>query len=99
MSSRTIARSSSNMNSASAFADLRRPLPLALALGPLGLDAEVGDPALDLGDAVQRLLLARPARRELVAPLLRLRELALDRLAHLVRLLRHRRELDLELAH
>ena len=33
------------------------------------------------------------------AALLRLGELALDRLAHLVRLLRHRRELDLELAH
>ena len=41
----------------------------------------------------------RPARGEPVAALLRLGELALDRLAPLLRLLAHRGELDLELAH
>ena len=70
-----------------------------MPLGPLGLHAQLVDPALDLADAVERLLLARPAGGELVATLLRLGQLALDRLAPLLRLLAHRRELDLELAH
>ena len=41
----------------------------------------------------------RPAGGQLVAALLGLGELALERLAHVLRLLRHRRQLDLELAH
>ena len=45
------------------------------------------------------VLLARPARGELVAHRLRVGELALERLAHALGLVRHRRELDLELAH
>ena len=53
----------------------------------------------DLLDAVERLLLLRPARRELVPLRLRVGELALDRLAHVLGLLAHRGELDLELAH
>ena len=82
-----------------AVADLRDALEVAVPLGPLGLHAQLVDLALDLADAVERLLLARPARGELVAALLRLGELALDRLAALLRLLAHRGELDLELAH
>ena len=70
-----------------------------MPLGALGLHAQLVDLALDLADAVERLLLARPARGELVAALLRLGEVALDRLAPLLRLLAHRGELDLELAH
>ena len=50
-------------------------------------------------DALERLLLLRPARGEPVALLLRLGERPLDRLAHVRRLLRHRGELDLELHH
>ena len=69
------------------------------ALLALGLHAQLVDLPLDVGDALQRLLLARPARGELVAHRLRVRELALDRLAHGLGLVRHRRELDLELAH
>ena len=82
-----------------AVADLRDPLEVAVPLGALGLHAQLVDLALDLADAVERLLLARPARAEAVAALLRLGQLALDRLAALLRLLAHRRELDLELAH
>ena len=55
------------------------------ALGALGLHAQLVDPLRDLLDAVERLLLLRPAGGELVAALLRLGELALDRLAHLRR--------------
>ncbi len=68
-----------------------------MALGSLGLHAELVDLPGDLLDTVEHVLLARPAGRQLVAPRLRLGELPLDRLAHLRRLLRHRRELDLEL--
>ena len=82
-----------------AVADLGDPLEVAGALGALGLHAQLVDPLRDLLDAVELLLLLRPARGELVAVLLRLGELALDRLAHLLGLLAHRRELDLELAH
>src|SRR4051812_17050526 len=82
-----------------AITDLGDALELAGALGALGLHAQLVDRALDLGDPLQRVLLTRPARGELVAGSLRLGERALDRLAHLLRLLRHCRELDLELAH
>ena len=75
----------------------RARLPRALLA--LGLHAQLVDLALDVGDALERLLLARPARGELVAHGLRVGELALDRLAHGVGLVRHRRELDLELTH
>jgi hypothetical protein len=78
---------------------LRDALQLAGTLGALGLAAELVDLAGDVLDALELLLLGVPARRELVAPLLRLGELALERLAHVVRLLAHRGELDLELAH
>jgi hypothetical protein len=66
---------------------------------PLGLHPQLVDLARDLLDAVEDVLLAGPARRELVATGLGLGELALDRLAHGRRLLRHRGELDLELRH
>src|SRR5581483_7935643 len=67
------------------------------ALGTLGLHAQLVDPPRRLLDLLERLLLLRPARRERVTLLLRLRERALDRLAHVPRLLRRRGELDLEL--
>jgi hypothetical protein len=51
----------------------------------------------DLLDAVEHVLLVRPAARELVAAGLRLRELLLERLTGGRRLLRHGGELDLEL--
>ena len=57
------------------------------ALGAFVLHAQLVDALRDLLDAVERLLLVLPARRQLVAPLLRLGELTLDRLAHLLRLL------------
>src|SRR4030095_8128102 len=79
--------------------DLGDALELAVALGALGLHAQLVDAAGDLLDTLELLLLARPARGALRAALLRLRELALERLAHLLRLLAHRGELDLELAH
>ena len=63
------------------------------------LHPQLVDLALDVGDALQRILLARPPRGELVADGLRLRELPLDRLAHRRRLVRHRGQLDLELPH
>ena len=69
------------------------------ALLALGLHAQLVDLPLDVGDALQRVLLARPAGGELVAHALRVRELALERLAHGLGLVRHRRELDLELPH
>ena len=82
-----------------AVADLGDALEVAAALGALGLHAQLVDLLRDLLDAVERLLLLGPARGELVAARLRLGELALDRLAHVLRLLAHRGELDLELAH
>ena len=80
-----------------AVADLGHALEIAVALCPLGLHPQLVDLPRDLLDAVEHVLLARPARRELVPPRLRLGELPLDRLADGRRLLRHRGELDLEL--
>ena len=74
-------------------------MEVALALGALGLHPQSVDLLRDLADAVERLLLARPARGKPVAALLGLRELGLERRAHLVRLPGHRGELDLELRH
>ena len=82
-----------------AVADLGHALEVALALGALGLHAQLVDGAGDLLHALERLLLLRPARGELVPGRLRVGELALERLAHLLRLLRHRGQLDLQLAH
>ena len=65
----------------------------------VGLHAQLVDLPLDVGHALQRVLLARPARGELVSHALRVRELALEWLADALGLVRHRRELDLELAH
>ena len=81
-----------------AVPDLGDALEVAHALGALGLHAQLVDPGRDLADPVERPLLLCPARSQLGVALLRLRELALDRLAHLGGLLAHRRELDLELA-
>ncbi len=81
-----------------AVADLGHALEVTGPLGPLGLDLQLVDLLLDLADALERLLLLRPAGGELVAARLRLGQLALDRLAHLLLLLLHRRQLDLELA-
>src|SRR5436305_637479 len=83
MSSRTMARSSSNMNSASARASSVFPSPV----GPRKVKEPIG-----------LLLLLRPARGELVAARLRLGQLPLERRAHVLRFLAHRGELDLELA-
>src|SRR5207247_10645008 len=82
-----------------AVADLGHALELAGALRALGLSAELVDPPRDLLDTLELLLLLVPASGELVAQLLRLGELTFQRLAHLLRLLAHRSELDLELAH
>ena len=82
-----------------AVADLGDALEVALALRPLGLHPQRIDLLRDLADAVERLLLARPARGEPVAPLLRLGELGLERRPDLVRLAAQRGELDLELRH
>ena len=82
-----------------AVADLGHALEVAVALGALGLHPQLVDLARDLLDPVEHVLLARPAGGELVAPRLRLGELALDRLADGRRLLRHRGQLDLELGH
>src|SRR5439155_6184030 len=82
-----------------AVADLGDALEVAVPLRPLGLHAQLVDAPLDLTDAVERLLLARPARGELVAEALRLRQLPLDRLTALLRFLAQCGELDLELAH
>ena len=80
-------------------ADLGDALKVSCPFGPLRLRLEFVDPTHDLLDALERLFLLGPTRGELVAAFLRLRELALDRLARLLRFLPHRRELDLELAH
>ena len=82
-----------------AVADLGDALEVALALRPLGLHPQRIDLLRDLADPVERLLLARPARGEPVAPLLRLGELGLERRPDLVRLAAQRGELDLELRH
>ena len=82
-----------------AVADLGHALQVAGALDALGLHPQVVDPLRDLLDAVELLLLLRPARGQLVAVRLRVGELALDRRAHVARLLAHGGELDLELAH
>ena len=81
------------------MADLGGAVEVARALRALVLHAELVDPLRDLLDAVERLLLVRPARGELGVPFLRFGELALDGLAHLLRLLLHRGQLDLVLAH
>ena len=70
-----------------------------MALGPLRLVPQVVDPLRDVLDPVEGLLLLRPATGERVARLLRLGEVPLDWSANLGLLLRHRRLLDLELAH
>jgi hypothetical protein len=80
-------------------ADLGDALQVAMTLGTVSLHLQLVDASRDLLHAVEDVLLARPARGELVAARLGLGELALDRLAHLGRLLRHRGELDLELRH
>ncbi len=79
--------------------DLGNAGEVALPFLALGLHPQLVDLALDVGDTLQRLLLARPARGELVAHRLRVRELALDGLAHAFALVRQRSELDLELTH
>ena len=66
-----------------AVADLGDPLQVALALGALGLHPQLVDPPGRVLDALERLLLDRPAGGERVALLLRLGERALDRLADL----------------
>src|SRR4029079_17426686 len=81
-----------------AVPDLRDPLEVSAALLALGLPAQLVDRARDLLDALELLPFLAPPGGQLVAPLLRLREVALQRLAHLLRLLGHCRELDLELA-
>src|SRR5436305_10008680 len=78
-------------------ANLCDALQVALALGALGLHAELVDAARDLLDALERFPLDVPARGERALLLLRLGERALERLAHGSRLLGHRGELDLEL--
>ncbi len=80
-------------------ANLRDPLEVALALGALCLHPQVIDPLRDLLDPVEGLLLLGPATCELVARLLRLGEGPFDGSPNLGLLLRHRRLLDLELAH
>src|SRR5207247_109548 len=133
MSSRTIARSSSNMNSASARASSVLPTPV----GPRKTNEPIGRfgscrPVRERRNAFATAAIAsswpttrscsrcsmwisfsvspsskretgiplrRPTGRKTVGDLQGIGELALDRLAHLGRLLRHRSELDLELRH
>src|SRR5207244_1532418 len=78
-------------------ADLGHPRELAVPLRALGLHPQLVDLPRDLLDAVELRLLLGPDGRQLVAPLLRLGELTLERRADLLRLLRPRGELDLEL--
>ena len=61
--------------------DLGHPREIPGTLFALRLHAQLVDLPLDVGDALQRLLLARPARGELVADGLRVGQLTLDRLA------------------
>ena len=70
---------------------------LPATLFALCLHAQLVDLTLDVRDALEGLLLARPARGELVAHGLRIGELTLDRLPDSLGLVRHRGELDLEL--
>ena len=81
-----------------AVADLGDALEVAGALGALGLHPQLVDPLGDLADPVERRLLLGPAGGEPGVALLRVGELALDRLLHLGALGAHRGELDLELA-
>jgi hypothetical protein len=80
-------------------ADLGHALKLAVSLRALGLHLQFVDPLRDLLDALELLLLLRPSRRQLVSVGPRLGQFALERVARGGILLRHRRELDLELAH
>jgi hypothetical protein len=82
-----------------AVANLRGAVEVAAALRAFVLHAQRVDSLRDVLDAVERLLLLRPACGQAGVALLRLGELALDRLAHVLRLFLHRGELDLELAH
>ena len=82
-----------------AVPDLGRAVEVARALGALELHPQLVDPLRDLLDALEHFALRRPARGELVPALLRLCERSLDRLAHIVGLLAHRCQLDLELTH
>ena len=79
--------------------DLGDALEVPLALLALGLHAQLVDLPLDLADALQAFLLPQPAGGELVASGPCVGQLRLERLAHGRVLLRHRSELDLELAH
>src|SRR5581483_2269064 len=82
-----------------AVPDLGDALQVALALLALGLALQLVDALRDLLHALERGLLLRPPRGERIPRLLRVSELPLNRVAHLGRLLLHRGELDLELAH
>ena len=81
-----------------AVADLGDAAEIPEALLPLGFHPKLVDLLLDLRDPLQPVLLARPARGQLVAARLRLGELALEGRAHVVGLVDHRRQLDLDLA-
>ena len=82
-----------------AVADLGHALEVAFALGAIGFLAQLVDGAGDILHPLERLLLLRPASGQLVPGRLRVGELALEWLSHVVRLLRHRGQLDLQLAH
>jgi len=82
-----------------AVADLRDALEVALPLGAFRLHLQLVDALRDLLDALERALLLRPPCGERVACFFRLCALALERFTHILRLVRHRGELDLELAH
>src|SRR5438132_959594 len=99
MSRRTIARSSLNMNSARARASSVLPTPV----GPRNTNEPIGRfgscrPVRARRNALESLLLLRPRAGECVAHLFRLGDLALERVAHLLRLLRQGGQLDLQLA-
>src|SRR5207244_3315294 len=82
-----------------AMTDLRSAVEVSGTLGAFVFHPELIDPLRDLLDAVERFLLLRPAGLQLAAPLLCLSELALDGPTHVLRLLGHRSELDLQLAY
>src|SRR2546428_839158 len=99
MSSRTIACSSSNRNSASAransvfptpvgpsVAQLRRRAKLAFALRAIRLHAGLLHLLLDLADLLDGVLLGLPLHRERIGLLAQLDELPLDFLQSLLRL-------------
>ena len=83
--------------------ELRGALEVGIALGSLGLEPRLLELLLELGDALDRLLLALPLRLHRIRALAQLGEVPLDRLAALDRgrvgLLAQRGELDLELHH